>query len=72
MTDLGKALAALGALLTLAGALLWALGRAGLRGLPGDVVREHDGVRVDAPLATCLVLSLALSLLLWLVQRLGR
>lgn len=70
--DVGRLLVAVGIVLALLGGLLWALGRAGFRGLPGDVVYERDGVRVWIPIATCLALSLALSLALWLWRRLGR
>lgn len=72
MTDLGKLLIGLGALLAVAGAVLWAAGRAGFRGLPGDFVWRGEGFSVYAPFASCLVLSIALTLLLWVVQRLGR
>lgn len=72
MSDLERALVVLGVLLTLAGVLLLAAERTGFRGLPGDLAWESDGVRVYVPIASCLVLSVAMSLVLWLVQRLGR
>jgi hypothetical protein len=70
MGDLGRLLMAvggvvfaLGALLALAGKLPW-LGR-----LPGDLVIERGPFSLYFPLATSLVLSLALSLLFWLFRR---
>lgn len=69
---MGKLLIALGGLVVISGLLLWVAGRAGFRGLPGDIAWEGDGVRVYAPIASCLVLSVVLSLLLWLAQRLSR
>ncbi|NIP57611.1 MAG: DUF2905 family protein [Gemmatimonadetes bacterium] len=51
---------------------LWALGRTGFRGLPGDIRYETENVRVYFPIVTMLVLSVLLSALLWLVQWLGR
>jgi hypothetical protein len=57
------ALALLG-LLVWSGALGW-FGR-----LPGDIRIERDSVHVYVPLASMLVLSVALSLLLYLIRRL--
>ena len=54
---------AVGALLTLAGKLPW-LGR-----LPGDIVVERDPVTFYFPLATCVIISVALSLLFYLFRR---
>ena len=70
MLDLGKitiavgaVLVGLGLLLTLAGKLPW-LGR-----LPGDIAIERDNFRFYFPLATCVVVSVVASLLLWLFRR---
>jgi len=70
MTDLGKwlilfgaVLIAVGALLTLAGKLPW-LGK-----LPGDIYYKSDHVTVYVPLATCVLISVVLSVLLWLFRR---
>ncbi len=38
--------------------------------LPGDIRIERPGFSLYLPLGTCLLLSLVLSLLAWLVQRL--
>ncbi len=72
MTELGKWLAGAGTVLAVVGALIWALGRTGFRGLPGDIRYETENVRVYFPIVTMLVLSVLLSALLWLVQWLGR
>lgn len=37
--------------------------------LPGDIVFEHGDLRVYVPLATSLLLSVALSAVLWLMNR---
>lgn len=64
-----KLLVLLGLALIAAG-LLWALGeRFGLGRLPGDIVFERGNLRVYMPLATSLLVSLALSLIFWLVNR---
>ncbi len=43
----------------------------GFRGLPGDIRYETDNVRIYFPVVTMLALSLVLSLVLWIIQRLG-
>jgi hypothetical protein len=59
----------LGVVLILAG-LLWPwLGRLGLGRLPGDIVIERESFRLYIPLATALLVSLALTLILWLLNR---
>jgi len=46
--------------------LLWPyLSKLGLGRLPGDIVIERENGTVYVPLATCLLLSLLLSLVLW-------
>jgi hypothetical protein len=60
-----------GIALMLLGAL-WLLGeRIGLGRLPGDIVLRGERSIFYFPLATCLVLSLLLSLVVWLVSRWG-
>jgi Protein of unknown function (DUF2905) len=50
--------------------LLWPwLAKLGLGRLPGDLLIERDGLRVYAPLTTGLIVSVALSFLLWLINR---
>ncbi len=43
--------------------------RFGLGRLPGDIVVERGNLRIYVPLATSLLLSVALSLLFWLFNR---
>jgi hypothetical protein len=70
MRDLGRLLVVAGALLAALGLLLWAgpavpwLGR-----LPGDIRIERPGFRFYFPLTTCVLLSLAVSAVLWLLGR---
>jgi DUF2905 family protein len=50
--------------------LLWPyLGKLGLGRLPGDIVIERENVTLYIPLATCLLLSLVLSLIVWVANR---
>ncbi len=59
----------LGLVLLVAG-LLWPfLQRLGLGRLPGDIVIERENFRVYLPLGTAILISVALSLLLWFINR---
>jgi len=50
--------------------LLWPyLGRIGLGRLPGDIVIQREGFTFYLPLTTCLLISLLLSLVFWLLNR---
>ena len=72
--SLGKTLLVLGAAIAALGGLLVLADRfPGLRigRLPGDISVERDGFRLYFPLATSIVISVVLSLLLWLFGRKG-
>jgi hypothetical protein len=57
-------------LVILAIGLLWPyLGRLGLGRLPGDIVIERENMTFYFPLMTCLLVSLLLSLVLWVANR---
>ena len=59
----------LGAVLVVAG-LAWPwLAKLGLGRLPGDIHIERDNFKFYFPLATCLLLSAVLTLILWLLRR---
>jgi Protein of unknown function (DUF2905) len=64
-----KWLIVLGVLLVLLG-LAWPyLAQLGLGRLPGDIVIARDNFRFYFPIVTCLVISVVLSLVLWLIGR---
>jgi hypothetical protein len=69
---MGRLLATLGLVLLAAGLLLIALERFGITPgrLPGDLLWRGRHTTVFFPLGTCLLLSLVLSLLMYLVSRL--
>ena len=71
MTDLGKLLLVLGGVIVLTGAVLLLAGRfnAPLGRLPGDIVYRGKNTVFYFPLATCIVVSIVLSLLFWLFGR---
>ena len=57
-------------LVILAAGLLWPyLSQLGLGRLPGDIVIERGNMTLYFPLATCLLVSLLLSVALWVVNR---
>jgi Protein of unknown function (DUF2905) len=50
--------------------LIWPLiERSSLGRLPGDIVIERENFRLYIPIATSLLISVALSLILWLLNR---
>jgi hypothetical protein len=51
------------------GALTFLSVRFGLGRLPGDLVVDHGGFVVYVPITTAVIVSLALSLVLWLFCR---
>jgi hypothetical protein len=59
----------LGVVLIVAG-LLWPwLTKLGLGRLPGDIVIERDNFRMYIPITTSILISVILSLILWLLNR---
>lgn len=69
METLGKTLVALGLALALVGGTLWLFGRGGGGALPGDIVVQRKNVTFYFPIVTCLLMSVAVSLILWLFRR---
>jgi hypothetical protein len=59
----------LGILFIVIGLVWLAAGRLGLGRLPGDIIIERGGVRVYIPLMTSLIISIALSVIFWLLSR---
>jgi len=70
MNDLGKLLIIFGLILVGVGALLTVAGKIPWLGkLPGDIYYKSDHVTFYFPLITCLLISVVLSLLLYLFRR---
>ena len=69
MRDLGRMLILLGGILLLVGIALTAFGPLGIGRLPGDLVYRRGNFTFYFPLMTSILLSIALSLLLWLFRR---
>ncbi len=57
-------------LVFLALGILWPwLSKIGLGRLPGDIVYQREGLRLYIPITSSILISLLLSLLLWLFRR---
>ena len=71
MTDLGKLLIVLGAILLVAGVVLLLLGRTSLPlgRLPGDIVYRGKHTTFYFPLATSILLSIVLTVVLYVIGR---
>ena len=69
MPDIGKFLVALGLAIAAAGVVIWSgFGRSWLGRLPGDIHIRRGNTEIYFPLATCVLVSLALTLLMWLFR----
>ena len=70
MESLGKMLVVAGLVLALVGALVWfglGKGRGGF--LPGDLSVERGDFKLYFPVVSCLVVSVVLTFILWLLRR---
>lgn len=74
LRELGRMLLTLGGLLVLIGAFFFFGGKLPFRlgRLPGDIVHEGQHTTFYFPMVTCLVLSVGLSLVFWLISRFRR
>ena len=66
--QLGKYLLIAGAVIALLGVLLMVLGRIGLFRLPGDLEFGSKNWRVYFPIASCILISILLTLVFWLIN----
>ena len=71
MNEIGKVLVGLGLLLVVVGAVVMIAGRAGLPlgRLPGDFAYRGKHVSVYLPLGTCILVSVVLTLILYLLSK---
>ncbi len=70
MHELGKTLFVLGVALAAVGFFLWKVaGRTPLGKLPGDIAIQKENFSFYFPLTTCIVISIVLTLLMWLFRR---
>jgi hypothetical protein len=64
----GKWLIAIGGIIVLMGVLLVALGKVGLFRLPGDLEFGSKNWKVFIPLGSSILISVILTLILWLIS----
>jgi multisubunit Na+/H+ antiporter MnhG subunit len=68
-SGMGRFLIIIGVILVVIGVLWPALSRLGLGRLPGDIYIRGQHGAFYFPIVTCIVVSIALSLLFWLLNR---
>ncbi len=69
MTTVGKMLVLAGGILVVAGLVLMLWDRIPFAGkLPGDIDIRRDNFRIVIPITTCILLSLLVSLIVWIAS----
>ncbi len=68
----GKLFIGIGLLIVAVGVLFILLGKLGFFRLPGDIQFGSGNWRVYIPLASCIIISAVLTLILWLISYLRR
>jgi hypothetical protein len=70
MNDVGKVLVVIGIVVTVIGLLLWAgVGKGWLGRMPGDIHYSRGNFSFHFPIVTCLLISLVLTVLMWLFRK---
>jgi hypothetical protein len=69
-SDLARLIVGVGACLVILGLVVWSGALSWFGRLPGDIRIERETVRVYIPLVSMLLISVALSLLFYVVRRL--
>jgi hypothetical protein len=74
MAEMGRMLVVLGVALVVIGGVVMLLGRTGLPlgRLPGDIVYRGKNTAFYFPLASCVLISVVLSIVLFLIGRMRR
>ena len=72
--ELGRSLLVLGGFVVLVGAFFYFGGRLPCRlgRLPGDIVHKGENTTFYFPVVTCIVLSVGISVLFWVISRFRR
>ena len=66
--QIGKWLITVGIIIALLGAIIIALDRAGLFKLPGDLEFGSKNWRIYIPIASCILISIILTVIFWLIN----
>ncbi len=72
MSEIGKLLVGIGVISIVVGLVLLLIGKTPLGRLPGDLVVRRENFTFIFPLATCIIISVVLSVIMWLVFRFRR
>lgn len=67
--DVQRFLIGLGLVILIAGVAWPILSRIGLGRLPGDILIQRGGTSFYFPIITCIIVSVVLSVILWLFNR---
>ena len=70
--QIGKLLIVIGATIILMGLLFLLLGQLGLFKLPGDLQFGSKNWRIFFPITSCIIISIVLTLIFWLISYLRR
>ena len=70
--QIGKWLISAGIIIALFGGLIMVLGRIGLFKLPGDLEFGSKNWRIYLPIASCIIISIILTVVLWVISYLRR
>jgi hypothetical protein len=71
MTQIGKILIIIGIILIISGVIIYFAGNRlnWIGHLPGDIRIEKENVRFYFPVTTIIILSIAVSLIIWLIRK---
>jgi hypothetical protein len=70
MPEMGKLLVVVGVVIAVVGVLIWTgIGRGWIGRLPGDINYSRDNFSFHFPLVTCLLLSIILTVVMWLLRK---
>ena len=70
MNDLGKLIFFVGVAIAVIGLLMWmGVGRGWFGKLPGDINYSRGNFSFYFPLVTCLIISVVLTLIMWLMRK---
>jgi len=70
MNDLGKLIFFVGVAIAVVGLLMWmGVGRGWFGKLPGDISYSRGNFSFHFPLVTCLIISVVLTLIMWLMRK---
>ncbi len=74
MSDIGRTILILGVILVIVGGAILLLGRTGIPigKLPGDITYRGKNATVYFPIVTCIVISVVLTVVSWIVQHFRR